>query len=142
PGALLGIGAYGSPEMMTAEYAVRGALTVMAYSWTSRAPTSAAAIGVDLFAPCGASAPVPKSSLQPSRAMNGTSMASPNACGSIALLLSGMKAQEQQYTPALIRRALQNAAEQLPEVDPFAQGAGLVRVDRAWGWLTDPDSTP
>jgi tripeptidyl-peptidase II len=139
--AILGIGAYVSPEMMTAEYAIRQDLPGMPYTWTSRGPTLDGARGVDLFAPGGAIAPVPNYNLQPSVQMNGTSMASPNACGNIALLLSALKAREQPYTPALVRRALQNTARRLPDVDEFAQGAGLVQVESAYEWLTAAEST-
>jgi tripeptidyl-peptidase II len=139
--AILGIGAYVSPEMMAAAYAIRQQLPGMPYTWTSRGPTLDGARGVDLFAPGGAIAPVPTYNLQPSRRMNGTSMASPNACGNIALLLSAMKAREQEYTPALVRRALQNTARRLPDVDEFAQGPGLVQVQAAHEWLTADEPT-
>jgi len=42
--------------------------------------------------------------------MNGTSMASPCACGGLALLVSALKAEGQAVTPARVRRAVENTA--------------------------------
>lgn len=133
--ALLGIGAYVSPEMMSPQYGLRETLKGMPYTWTSRGPTTDGATGVDLFAPGGAFSPVPNYSLRKSLQANGTSMASPNACGNIALLLSGMRAQGTMFTPAFVRRAVENTAEHLSGVDEFAQGAGLIQIDKAWDWI-------
>lgn len=68
--------------------------------------------------------------------MNGTSMAAPNACGSIALLLSALKAQGLSYSPPLIRRAVMNSASVLPDLHPLSQGHGLLQVDAAYDYLT------
>jgi tripeptidyl-peptidase-2 len=140
--ALLGIGAYVSPEMMSPQYGLRETLEGMPYTWTSRGPTTDGALGTDLLAPGGAFSPVPNYELRRSLQANGTSMAAPNACGNIALILSGLKADDTPYTPALVRRALENTAAKLPAVDGFAQGAGLIQTDKAWDWLQPDEIIP
>ena len=129
---VIGVGAYVSPDMAKVEYSLRKETEGLPYTWTSRGPTTDGDFGVDIFAPGGAVAPIPNYSLQPNRRMNGTSMASPNACGNIALMLSGFKQKEIQYTPTSILRSLQASANYLETVDPLAQGPGLLQVDKAF----------
>lgn len=128
---LIGVGAYVSPAMMDVEYSLRGIDEEIAYTWTSRGPTTDGDWGVDLLAPGGAISPVPNYSMQPGRQMHGTSMSSPNACGNIALMLSALKRRNETYTPTSILRSLQSTALPVATIDRFAQGPGLVQIDRA-----------
>ncbi len=130
--ALIGVGAYVSPEMAKVEYSLRNEIAGLPYTWTSRGPTTDGAWGVDIFAPGGAVSPIANYSLRPSQRMNGTSMASPNACGNIALILSGLKNQQKKYSQPSILRSLQATALKIDSVDPLAQGPGLLQVDKAF----------
>ena len=136
--ALIGVGASISPEMMTAQYAVREAgAGQMQYPWSSRGPTLDGDLGVDITAPGGAIAPVPNWTLQKNRMMNGTSMSAPNTCGGIALILSKLKQDGIDYTPHSVKRALINTAVSIPEQSPWAQGNGMLQVDSAYEHLVN-----
>ncbi len=133
--ALLGIGAYVSPEMMRMQYGLRELLPAVQFTWSSRGPTVDGHPGVAVSAPGAAIAPVPNWTLARNMLMNGTSMAAPNVCGNIALLLSALKAEDRPRSPHRIRRALENTAVPVPGVEPLALGAGLIQVDRAYEYL-------
>ena len=135
-GSLLGVGAYLSPAMMSAQYAALNTRPELPYTFTSRGPTFDGHLGVAFCAPGGAVAPVPAWTRNLEMQMNGTSMASPNACGAIALLLSAAKTRQLHYTPARVRRALENTARPLKHSTVFSQGRGLIQVDLAWQHLT------
>ncbi|KAL5981499.1 tripeptidyl-peptidase II Tpp2 [Asimina triloba] len=132
--SILGIGAYVSPAMAAgAHCVVEPPPEGLEYTWgkSSRGPTTDGDLGVCVSAPGGAVAPVPTWTLQRRMLMNGTSMASPSACGGVALLISAMKAEGITVSPYTVRKALENTAVpvgDLPE-DKLSTGHGLMQVD-------------
>ncbi|CAL9439140.1 S8 family serine peptidase [Streptomyces sp. enrichment culture] len=64
--------------------------------------------------------------------LQGTSMASPQAAGASALLLSAAKQKRIELTPATLRTALTSTARPIKDVQAYEQGAGLIDVVDAW----------
>jgi len=62
----------------------------------------------------------------------GTSMASPQAAGAAALLLSAAQAEQLRIRRDLVVAALERGAVAIPGYGPADQGHGLVSVPRAW----------
>lgn len=133
----VGVGAYVSPEMMEAEYALRQKLPGNVYTWTSRDPCIDGGFGVTVCAPGAAIASVPQFTMSKAQLMNGTSMAAPHVAGSVALLISGLKQKNVNFTAFSIKRALWNTATKIDYVDKFAQGNGLLNVEKAFENLTN-----
>lgn len=134
---IIGVGAMLTPEMMRDQYSFREPYDSLHYTWSSRGPAPDGDLGVDISAPGGAVSPMPMWTLRRHALKNGTSMSSPNACGSIALLCSGLKQQGRSWTPHVIRRAIKNTARPVPGMDRFSLGAGLIDVPAAWDWLQE-----
>ena len=49
-----------------------------------------------------------------------------------ALLISGLLAKDIQYSPYSIKRAIENTAMFVDTLDQFAQGSGLLQVEKAF----------
>ncbi|MEE1766057.1 S8 family serine peptidase [Streptomyces sp. SP18BB07] len=64
--------------------------------------------------------------------LNGTSMASPQAAGASALLLSAAKQKGIDLTPVKLRTALTSTADHISGVQAYAEGAGLMNIVDAW----------
>ncbi|XP_050554700.1 tripeptidyl-peptidase 2 isoform X2 [Spodoptera frugiperda] len=139
---LIGVGAYVSPEMMSAAYSMRSRVCGGAFSWSSRGPAADGAAGVTLCAPGGAVAAVARFTLRNCQLMNGTSMAAPHVAGAVAMLVSGLKAKNLAYSPYSIKRALENSASYLSHVEPWAQGCGLLNVEKAFDLLGEYSTSP
>lgn len=50
----------------------------------------------------------------------------------LAILISGLLAKSSPYSPYSIKRALENTALYIQNLDSFAQGSGLLQVERAF----------
>ncbi|KAG0233916.1 subtilase family-domain-containing protein [Mortierella sp. GBAus27b] len=111
----VGVGAYQSQAMQQAEYALFEAVPERPYTWSSRGPTLDGDAGVSIYAPGAAITSIPEYELSKFQRMNGTSMSSPNACGCISLILSGLKAENKFYTPYRVHRAVINASKDIQD---------------------------
>ncbi|KAJ3371623.1 tripeptidyl-peptidase II Tpp2 [Kappamyces sp. JEL0680] len=128
---VVGVGAYVDESLMVASHSLLEPTPQGPYTWSSRSPCPDGELGIDIYAPGAAVTSVPRYELSKSRLMNGTSMASPNACGCICLLLSALKAQNLSWTPYEVKRALQTTGKSIR--DPF--GAKLLQLAPAYRHL-------
>ncbi|MEV0305451.1 S8 family serine peptidase [Streptomyces prasinus] len=69
--------------------------------------------------------------------LQGTSMASPQAAGSAALLLSAAKQKRVDLTPAKLRTALTSTAQHVKGLQAYEEGAGLIDLEEAWDSIRD-----
>jgi hypothetical protein len=69
--------------------------------------------------------------------LQGTSMASPQAAGASALLLSAAKQKGLDLTPAKLRTALTSTADHIKGVQAYEEGAGLINIVDAWDAIED-----
>ncbi|XP_050387526.1 tripeptidyl-peptidase 2, partial [Argentina anserina] len=143
--SIIGVGAYVSPAMAAGAHCVVEAPGEgIEYTWSSRGPTADGDLGVCISAPGAAVAPVPTWTLQRRMLMNGTSMASPSACGGIALLISALKAEGIPVSPYSVRKALENTSVPVgsfPE-DKLTTGQGLMQVEKAHEYLKQSRDVP
>ncbi|MER6009821.1 S8 family serine peptidase [Streptomyces bluensis] len=141
---VISVGASISKETWAANYgsAVEKKYAMMPFS--SRGPREDGGFTPTLSAPGAAintvqtwlpGAPVAEAgyALPPGYAMlQGTSMASPQAAGASALLLSAAQQKNIALTPAKLRTALTSTADHISGVQAYAEGAGLINVVDAW----------
>ncbi len=135
---VVSVGAYVTTDMIRAEHSLlsgNAQVNSMLFTWSSRGPQLNGWSGVSVCAPGGAFASVPNWTQRGTQLMSGTSMSSPNCCGCIALILSGLKAQNIDYNPFGVKRALENTALTVDE--PIGSGAGLIQVESAFDFLVE-----
>lgn len=144
---VLSVGASVSKETWAANYGseVRTKYAMMPFS--SRGPREDGGFAPVITAP-GASvnttptwepgAPVAESGydLPPGYGMlQGTSMASPQAAGASALLISAAKQKHMKLAPADLRTALTSTAKKIKGFQAYEQGSGLIDINEAWDAL-------
>lgn len=120
---------------------------VQPFNFSSRGATEDGGFKPDITAPGsaistipvwqpGAAVPEAGYDLPPGYAMlNGTSMASPQAAGDAALLLSAGRATELPITPAQLRTAIYSTAYHVPGIPAYVQGNGQFNVPETWSLL-------
>ncbi|XP_031281076.1 tripeptidyl-peptidase 2 isoform X1 [Pistacia vera] len=143
--SIIGVGAYVSPAMAAAAHSVvQPPSEGLEYTWSSRGPTTDGDLGVCISAPGGAVAPVSTWTLQKRMLMNGTSMASPSACGGIALVISAMKAEGIPVSPYIVRKAIENTSFPIGGLaeDKLSTGQGLLQVDKAFEYIQQYRNVP
>ncbi|MEU1318820.1 S8 family serine peptidase [Streptomyces tibetensis] len=69
--------------------------------------------------------------------LQGTSMASPQATGAAALLVSAAKQKKIDLTPATLRTALTSTADHIKGVQAYEEGVGLMNIPDAWDAIRD-----
>ena len=147
-GKVVSVGSYITDESWRKNYGSDSTHPDNMHGFSSRGPREDGGFKPNVVAPGSAISTTPvwqvggpvagTYDLPPGYAMfNGTSMASPQTAGAIALLISASEANGNQKQPAQLRQALYSSAR---FVDPgrigaYEQGNGLIDVDAAWDLL-------
>lgn len=133
---IISVGAYADDDMLKSMYFKNmfgNSFKCGLYPWSSRGPTNDGSIGVDVVAPGGAITTVSSWHKSNLKLLNGTSMASPYACGCIARILSSMDQIPYYYW---VKRLLINNAE-YDDIDgeEWDYGGGLLHTQDTYNDL-------
>jgi subtilisin family serine protease len=143
---VLAVGSYISKDSWQKNYGSDSSYADNLHPFSSRGPREDGGFKPEIVAPGSAisttpmwetSSPVPGTYSLPAgySMLQGTSMASPQAAGVGALLVSAAKQAGVQSKPAQIRQALTSTARFLPRYGAYEQGNGLIDVNAAWNQL-------
>ena len=149
---VVSVGAYLSRDSMQLNYGADTPYADNLHYFTSNGPREDGGFKPQVIAPGSAVSTTPMwqpgagipYDLPPGYQMfNGTSMASPQATGAAALLISAAKQTGVQYKPAQLRQAMLSSTRLL---DPsrlgiYRQGNGLLQTANAWSLLSTNIST-
>jgi len=142
---VLSLGAYITDDTYLSTYGAQLYEDDNLHYFSSRGPREDGGFDPDIVAPGAAISTIPVWQAQGCLAQvcpvgyalfNGTSMASPQAAGAGALLVSAAKAAGAQKQPEQIRKALLSSARFLTDrYQAYEQGVGLIDVGAAWNLL-------
>ncbi|WP_326671479.1 S8 family serine peptidase [Streptomyces sp. NBC_01257] len=144
---VLAVGASVSKETWWADYGSRVRASQSLFPFSARGPREDGGMKPEIVAPGAAVSSIP--TWMPGESVpdagyelpagygmfNGTSMASPQVAGDVALLLSAARRSGTKVTPTALRSALTSSATFLADQPAYAQGAGLINVPKAWKLL-------
>ncbi|WP_264302794.1 S8 family serine peptidase [Streptomyces poriferorum] len=152
---VLAVGASVSKDTWWADYGSKVRARQSLFPFSARGPREDGGMKPQVVAPGAAVSSIPTwlpgegvpqagYELPPGYGMfNGTSMASPQAAGAVALLLSAASHSGLKVSPAALRTALTSSADYLDDQPAYAQGAGLISVPAAWKLLAkNTEPTP
>ena len=147
-GKVVSVGSYINQATWRSNYGSDAANADNLHPFSSRGPREDGGFKPNLVAPGAAISTTPlwqpggpvggTYTLPPGYSMlNGTSMASPQAAGAAALLVSAAKQAGVQKQPAQLRQALVSSARLLDtsRIQVYEQGNGLLNVGAAWDLL-------
>ena len=135
--SVIDVGAYLTSEMKQFMYNHVLPGNHMVFPFSARGPCIDGTLGVSIVAPGAAVTGVSKQMLTNADLLQGTSMSSPYVVGSIACLISALKAENIPFSPFQIKLALINSAF-IPgkeHYDAFHSGYGVLQVDAAFELL-------
>ena len=141
---VMSVGAYVHKDTWLNNYGASAPKADGMFVFSSRGPREDGGFKPDIVAPGSAVSSIPEWEqnfplIGPLPAgydmFNGTSMASPQAAGAAALLLSAAKQAGAQHQPAQLRQAIKSSARFLPYYQAIDQGNGLFDVGAAWNLL-------
>ncbi|MDT8914521.1 S8 family serine peptidase [Amycolatopsis sp. PS_44_ISF1] len=145
----ISVGSYITRETWLSNYGAKVKAAEALHPFSSRGPREDGGFKPDIIAPGAAIATVPRweasgpvAGTYPLPAgyamLQGTSMASPQATGAAALLVSAYKATHRGQRPAVaaLRSAIKSTARFVPGIGAYEQGAGLFNVPAAFTALS------
>ena len=143
---VMSVGSYIHKQTWHDNYGANSVSNDGLHPFSSRGPREDGGFKPNIVAPGAAVSTTPKwqpgapvggtYSLPPGYGMfNGTSMASPQAAGGAALLLSAAKQAGVQHQPAQLRQAINSSARYITRYGAAEQGNGLLSVGAAWALL-------
>ncbi|HET9445873.1 MAG TPA: S8 family serine peptidase [Steroidobacteraceae bacterium] len=149
---VVSVGSYLSRATMQADYGADTPYTDNLHYFTSNGPREDGGFKPQIVAPGAAISTTPvwqdgvgiPYTLPPGyQLMNGTSMASPQAAGAAALLISAAKQTGAQWKPAQLRQAMLSSTRLLDatRLGIYRQGNGLIQTGTAWNLLATNIST-
>ncbi|HEX6357166.1 S8 family serine peptidase [Actinophytocola sp.] len=143
---VMSVGSYISKASWQRNYGSDVAQEDNLHPFSGRGPTEAGGFKPDIIAPGSAISTTPTwqaggpvvgtYELPPGYTMlQGTSMASPQAAGAAAVLVSAAVQEDVSHRPDQLRTAMKSSARYLGNYQAYEQGNGLINVQRAWDLL-------